>query len=114
MVNEKLRLPIQVIQEESGYWRSHNFPGATASQQLLGAVEEMGELAHAFLKREQGIRGTDEEHAAAIKDAVGDVLVYLMGFCDTQGLQILDCVNDAWDEVKDRDWVKYPGSGRPS
>jgi len=38
----------------------------------MGLVEEVGELAHAHLKNEQGIRGTPEEHVQAKVDAIGE------------------------------------------
>lgn len=61
-------------------WVARNFPGDNDGRQsILGCVEELGELAHAHLKEEQGIRGTPEEHQAAAQDAIGDLTVYLLG-----------------------------------
>jgi len=63
-------------------WQLSQFPdryGADMAEDLrLGIFEELGELAHAILKRRQGIRGMDVDRAFefARDDAIGDVLVY--------------------------------------
>ena len=41
---------------------------------FLWFMEEVGELAHAYLKMEQGIRGNADEHTANMKDAVFYIL----------------------------------------
>lgn len=84
---------LQEIQKEHREWSLKNFGEHPTWHPLLGIQEEIGELAHAYLKREQGIRGTREEHDAAIKDAVGDVMIYLMGYCS------------CWDSVL---WLPAP------
>lgn len=69
--------------EERNAWVAHNFPnevdGHPGLGSMFGVIEEMGELVHAHLKEDQGIRGTDEQHQADAKDAVGDLTVYLLG-----------------------------------
>jgi NTP pyrophosphatase (non-canonical NTP hydrolase) len=68
---------IHDYQVEHLNWVEKNFPDQKPYQPLLGLAEEVGELSHAFLKREQGCRGTAEEHDKEIKDAVGDIFVFL-------------------------------------
>jgi NTP pyrophosphatase (non-canonical NTP hydrolase) len=86
-------------------WSAHNFPGRTSVQPLLGVVEEVGELSHAYLKRQQGIRGTAEEHTAAVEDAVADIVIFLADFCNAEGIDLEATVERVWDtEVKPRDW----------
>jgi NTP pyrophosphatase (non-canonical NTP hydrolase) len=80
-------------------------------QPLLGVGEEVGELNHAFLKRSQGIRGTADQHTEKMKDAVGDIMVYLAGFCIAEGLDMGECVEKAWSEVSQRDWNKNRTTG---
>ena len=46
---------------------------------VVGCIEELGSCPDSHLKRKQGIRGTPEEHDTAAKDAIGDVIVYLLG-----------------------------------
>ena len=56
------------LQEEVREWSHRNFGLRPTYWPLLGAAEEIGELAHAHLKGEQCIRGTPEKHIA---DAMG-------------------------------------------
>lgn len=90
------------------------FASQPKHQPLLGAIEELGELAHAHLKNEQGIRGFDnvETANAAKEDAIGDVIVYLAGYCDANGIDLAKCVGRAWEEVRRRDWTKNRKTGK--
>ncbi len=75
--------------EERDAWVAHNFPDnhyPPPEESLIGCIEEVGELAHAQLKEVQQIRGTKEEHEAAAKDAIGDLIVYLLGVMSHVGL----------------------------
>jgi NTP pyrophosphatase (non-canonical NTP hydrolase) len=75
--------------------------------------EELGELSHAFLKKHQRIR-MDEDHDAAMVDAIGDLVIYLAGFCNAAHLDLASSVEATWIGVKKRDWVKYPERGVPN
>jgi NTP pyrophosphatase (non-canonical NTP hydrolase) len=105
--------PLSVIAAELGPWQDHNFPGwrDTPYRLLLGVTEEVGELAHAHLKGEQGIRGTAEEHEAAARDAVGDTIVYLTAYCEARGWNVVDVLRTTWDEVRRRDFRRSPADG---
>ena len=92
------------IQREQGEWSSKNFENKKTYQPILGATEEIGELAHAYLKMEQGIRGTRQEHEHAMKDAVGDCCIFLMDFCNQMGWDFADIIDNTWTHVKKRDW----------
>lgn len=85
-------------------WVDKNFGNRPAWQPLLGIQEEVGELSHAFLKREQGIRNT-EPHNENIEDAVADIFIYLCDFCNAEGLDLGKCINNAWEHVSQRDWA---------
>src|SRR3954453_7750691 len=66
--------------EERNVWVAYNFPNHVSGVgSVLGCIEEVGELAHAHLKQDQNIRGDEAKHVADAKDAVGDLMVYLMG-----------------------------------
>lgn len=69
--------------KERDEWDARNFPPyrgeIPGNDSILGCIEELGELTHAYLKRKQGIRGTVAEHDEAAKDAIGDITVYLLG-----------------------------------
>ena len=99
------------LQQEVKAWAQHNFPNAKPYQPLLGAVEEIGELAHAHLKEEQQIRGNTEEHQAAKVDAVADIIIYLADYCWRNNINLEEAVEKTWASVVIRDWVKYPTNG---
>lgn len=103
------------LQTRLHLWRQKNFPDADAAQQFLGMVEELGELAHARLKHEQGIRdlGEIDEFEQAEQDALGDLLIYTLGYCSYRGLNLAHLVDDVAREVMKRDWIKYPENGFP-
>ena len=102
---------LKTLQSEVSEWASRNFPHNKPHMPLLGAAEEIGELCHAHLKSEQGIRGTLLQHKAAKADAVGDVVIYLANYCMLNNLNLSLCVSDAWNQVKQRDWNKNPQTG---
>ena len=93
-------------------WQRKNFPDAKSYQPLLGAVEELGELAHSHLKQEQGIRGTWLDHFNAKVDAVGDVIIYLIHYCRLNGFSYDEALTAAWGQVRERNWVENPLTGR--
>ena len=99
-------IDLQKIQKEQHAWSNANFTNKKPYQPILGAAEEVGELAHAYLKMEQGIRGTREEHLAKMKDAVGDACVFLMELCNQMGWQMDEIIDETWNEVKKRNWKK--------
>jgi NTP pyrophosphatase (non-canonical NTP hydrolase) len=63
-----------------------------APKQLLKVLEEVGETAGALLKSK------DEE----IKDGIGDSFVTLIILSKQLGLEPADCLEAAWNEIKDR------------
>jgi len=70
------------------------------AKQLLKVFEEAGELSAAYLKG----KGAEE------KDAVGDVLVTLIIYCNIRGLNINECLSLAWNEIKNRKGVNVNGT----
>jgi NTP pyrophosphatase (non-canonical NTP hydrolase) len=104
-------ITLRQLQTEQRAWVAHNFPGRESFYPLLGAVEELGELAHAHLKALQGIRGTTEEHMAAAADAVADTIIFLADYCSAMGFDLESIVGDTWDKVKQRDWQADPKTG---
>ena len=92
------------LQVEVYEWSVQNFPMNQAHYPLLGLVEEVGELAHAHLKREQGIRGSSMEHSLAKFDAVGDIVIYLADYCARNLIDLQAAVEETWAKVRQRDW----------
>ncbi len=101
---------IKEIQNEHKEWAYYNFGNQPTWFTILGMQEELGELAHHFLKREQNIR-LDQDHEAGIKDAIGDFLIYLSHFCNNENLDIQEILNEVWEQVKKRDWRNNPKNG---
>lgn len=104
-------MSLRQLETEVQEWAKRNFPNNKPHMPLLGATEEVGELAHAHLKMEQGIRGTPEEHLAAKKDAVGDIIIYLADYCWRNGFSLAVVVEETWSQVKERDWQKNKKDG---
>ena len=60
--------------------------------QMLKGLSEYGELADAIIKRDR----------EGIIDGLGDVLVVLLIVADMEGLDLLSCLESAYNEIKDR------------
>lgn len=60
--------------------------------QLLKAVSEMGELSDAIIKRDR----------PAIVDGIGDVLVCLIVVGALEDINLTQCLESAYNEIKDR------------
>jgi len=105
---------LRCFQLEHALWSHRNFPGSRKNPMhgFMGMVEELGELSHALLKSAQGIRGSKAEHEAAAKDAVGDILIYMMDFCTKKGWSLQDILTETWAEVGQRDWTKHKKTGK--
>jgi len=73
-------------------------PNSTPEVQLLKAISEMGELADATIKNDQ----------EAIVDAVGDVMVCLINYCALQNINLVDCMEVAYDQIKNRRGTLLP------
>ena len=63
-----------------------------AGTQLIKLGEEYGELCHAH------VRGNKAE----AQDALGDMFVVMVALSELYGLDLSDCVNSAYNEIKDR------------
>jgi NTP pyrophosphatase (non-canonical NTP hydrolase) len=103
---------LAILQIEVGLWARKNFPKAEPIDPFLGMVEELGELAHAKLKMKQGIRGTPLEHQANIEDSIADLFIFAADYCERNNLNLDTIVTRTWNQVKQRDWIKYPKNGK--
>ena len=63
-----------------------------AKTQFMKVTEELGELAE----------GINKDKTEQVKDSLGDVLVTLILLAEDLNLNLLDCLNSAWNEIKDR------------
>ena len=73
-------------------------PNSSPEIQLLKAMSELGELADATIKKDQ----------EAVIDAVGDVMVCLINYCALQDLNLVNCMEVAYDQIKNRKGTLLP------
>ena len=73
-------------------------PNSTPATQLLKAMSEFGELADATIKDDR----------LGIIDGVGDVMVCLINFCALQDINLVTCMDIAYDEIKHRKGTLMP------
>lgn len=71
-----------------------------AKTQFMKVTEELGELAE----------GINKNKPEQVKDSLGDVLVTLILLAEDLNLNLLDCLNSAWGEIKDRKGEVKDGS----
>ena len=71
-----------------------------ANKQLLKSFSEMGELSDALLKND----------IPEIIDGLGDVLVTLIILSANLNLDLVDCLESAYSEIKDRKGVTVNGT----
>lgn len=105
------RIALSKLQVQLHDWRLLNFPNTTADIQLMGMMEELGELAHCNIKAREGIRGTLVEHEAREQDAIGDILIFLAGYCSFHHWDMMAIYRTTAEIVMERDWIKYPERG---
>jgi NTP pyrophosphatase (non-canonical NTP hydrolase) len=73
-------------------------PHSTPETQLLKAMSELGELADATIKHDLG----------HIVDGVGDVMVCLINYCALQDINLVSCMEYAYNSIKDRKGTLLP------
>jgi NTP pyrophosphatase (non-canonical NTP hydrolase) len=72
--------------------------GATDQSQYVKLIEEAGELAGNITR------------GKPIDDDIGDMLVVLINIAERNHLSLADCLNKAWDDIKDRKGRMINGS----
>ena len=73
-------------------WDRSLIGGSTPNAQMLKLMEEVGELAG----------GVCKDKADVIKDSIGDAFVVLTIIAAQMGWSIEECVQAAYNEIKDR------------
>ena len=66
--------------------------GSTPERQMLKLVEEMGELGAALARNNQD----------GVVDGIGDMIVVLTIIAAQRGVDIEECIEAAYNEIKDR------------
>ena len=76
-----------------GWARDRNLiDGSSADKQFIKLAEEMGELAAGLARSRQ----------SEVWDAIGDMAVVLTIMAEQTGVSIEGCIEQAWQEIKDR------------
>ncbi len=71
---------------------------ATSITQAIKTLEETTELLDAVNAKKKG----------EIKDAIGDIFVTLVMVASIEDMNIEDCINSAYNEIKDRKGILTP------
>lgn len=66
--------------------------GSTPQAQMVKLMEEIGELASGIAKKNNDV----------VKDSIGDAIVVLIIIAAQHNLNTDDCIQAAYDEIKDR------------
>ena len=82
----------ELINKVEQWFIDRNLHSLNGAGQLTKLNEEVRELEDAFIS---------DDRAEEI-DAVGDIMVVLIGYCMQRGLDIQDCMASAYEEIKDR------------
>ena len=75
-----------------GQWHQDRnlIKGSSDKDQFLKLMQEAGELSDSLCK------GKD------IRDDLGDMMVVMINIMERNGLDMADCLDKAWDDIKDR------------
>lgn len=65
---------------------------ADSSKQMLKVVEETGEVASALVRKD----------IDALRDGIGDTVVTLIILAQQNDMDLYECLNTAYDEIRDR------------
>ena len=76
----------------------HIIPNSSSQVQALKLVSEVGELCDALIKKDRD----------GVIDGIGDSLVVLIILADIEGLNLLSCLESAYNEIKDRRGTLQP------
>jgi NTP pyrophosphatase (non-canonical NTP hydrolase) len=82
--------------------------------QMRDPMVNYARIAHSFLKKSQGIRGTPEEHDRAARDNLIELLSYLRHVAMHRvASHVHDITREVWERVRQRDWKKNAATGAP-
>ena len=83
-------------------WASERglYEAGDVKTQCLKLQEEVGELSRAIIKQDD----------AGITDAIGDAVVVLTNLAELHGNPIENCIEQAWNEIKNRKGKMKNGS----
>lgn len=82
----------ELIEQVEQWAKDKGLDKAESSKQMLKTVEEVGEVAAALARNDQD----------ALRDGIGDVVVTLIILALQNDMDLYECLNCAYDEIKGR------------
>ena len=82
----------ELIKKVQEWSKDRNLHTADPKAQFAKLIEEIGELA----------TGLNKQNNALIGDSIGDSLVVLIILCQQLGFDLKECLQTAYNEIKDR------------
>lgn len=95
----KKNMKYEELQEKAIQWADNRniFENSDAIKQISKTQEELDETLDALKRLKQG-----EETILEVADGIGDMLVTIILLAKMVGLDSVDCLEDAYEEIKDR------------
>jgi NTP pyrophosphatase (non-canonical NTP hydrolase) len=92
---ERRNMDWDKLQQEVGEWAERNFGDQAPYRQILGMIEELGELDDAMERRANASPSPSEffESAEAVCDAMADTVIYMADFCYRTGRKLSGVAN---------------------
>lgn len=87
------------------------FTTTSGWNKILNLMIQVGRISHAHLKHAQKIR-VSENHIENAKKFVGEALFVIEELCMNIGYSYYNVVSKTWNDVKTRDWKKFPKNGK--
>lgn len=90
----------ELIEKIEQWAKDKGLDTADSSKQMLKVMEELGEVAAAIVRSDR----------ASLRDGIGDSVVTLIILAMQNDMDLFECLNCAYDEIKDRTGEMVNGS----
>ena len=90
MIHEEEYIKHAIQQVVSWHLARNLVHGSTDKDQVLKLIQEVGELSDSICKEQSPI------------DDIGDIMVVLLNIAVRNNLSLTDCINHAYNDIKDR------------
>lgn len=90
----------ELIEKIEQWAKDKGLDTADSSKQMLKVMEELGEVAAAIVRSDR----------ASLRDGIGDSVVTLIILAMQNDVDLFECLNCAYDEIKDRTGEMVKGS----
>lgn len=97
MTEENRGIGISIQQVVSWHLARNLIHGSSDKDQVLKLIQELGELSDSVCKNKTPI------------DDIGDIIVILINICVRNNLSLKDCIDHAYEDIKDRKGMMVAG-----